>query len=147
MGLICENGRYIKLNIDGTYQGYINEEARLKEKNAAPKQLILSTYKKILDELWLQAESRYYNPEKFAIIHKAWADEYTRYLNDVGLVNPPGVYPLMATIYPDVSDSVPEIVIAGSIVPPELPALQLKDVYTNAKSIGYWGLETNVKDA
>ena len=147
MGLIDQHGRYIKLNIDGTYKGYRTEEARIKEKNATPKSLILATYRQILNELWNQAESRYYNPEKFAVIYDAWADEYTAYLNDVSLGNPPGSYLLMATIYSDVSDSVPDIVLSGGICPPEIPSIQLKDVYEDGKYHEYWGPKQEVQDA
>ena len=147
MGLIGQYGRYIKLNIDGTYQGYQSEEDRLKEKNATPKDLILATYQNIIDEIWAQSESRYYNPEKFSIIYKAWLDEYTAYVNDVTLRTHCGNYPLMATIYPDISDSVPEIIVSGIIAPPEIPSIQLKDVYAKAKDHGYWGSEEEVRDA
>ena len=137
MALInTSTGNYIKLALDGSYSIYASAHARLKEKESTPGEVILLKYKELLEELLSQAEFEYYDPEGFSKIYLPLIEEATRYENDFKYRVVGNSYPIMAEFYPDVADSIPEIIEGGQIYRPNK---SIEDAYIKAKTIKRFG--------
>jgi hypothetical protein len=138
MALINSSNRYIKLDKDGYYEVYSSEEARKKVKESTSGEVILSKYRELLAELEqpAQDEFRYYDPEGFAAIYDPLDLEYHRYWYNFDNYIIGQEYPIMAQIYPDVADSIPEIIEAGCIPQTNNDA---EEAYIKAKQIKRFG--------
>lgn len=141
MALLNKNGRYIKVLPDGTYLIYASEEARNKVKASTPGEVILDTYRARLADLESQSERHYYDPEGFEAEYSALHREYNSYWYNFtfGIVG--GSYPIMETTYPDIADSISEIIESGKVYFKET---SIEDIYTTAKQIKRWGETTDV---
>jgi hypothetical protein len=117
MALINSNGRYIKLYKDGSYKVYSSEEARKRLKAATSGEIILEKYHELIKELEKpeQADFRYYDPEGYAAVYSPLVAEYREYeYNFMNYITGKD-YPIMTEHYPDVADSIPEIIEAAYI--------------------------------
>lgn len=144
MALINSLGRYVKLDKDGAFEVYVNEEARLKLKASTPAETICRKYEEVIAQLHSveYAEMRYYSPKEYNDLLSAWEDEYGRYDYRLitGTFDEDETYPLMAEYYPDVADSVPKIIARGTIG----PSLEtVEQTYIQAKQDKSWGETTD----
>jgi hypothetical protein len=137
MALINSNGRYIKLYKDGSYEVYASEEARKKIKESTPGKAILTKYEELIADLEKpeQAEFRYYDPEGFAAIYDPLIQEYRNYQYNFANHIIGYEYPIMSKIYPDVADSIQEIVEAA--MPHEYK--EVEEAYIKAKQTKRFG--------
>ena len=136
MALINLNGNYIKLNSDGKYTVYASAEARKKIKESTPGATIISKYKELLADLLSQEEFIYYDPKSFNEVYQPLIEEYSRYENDFKYHVIGNSYPIMSEYYPDVADSIPEIVEGGRIC--RLND-SIEDAYIKAKKVKRFG--------
>ena len=138
MALINNSGYYIKLNSDGTFEMYSSEVDRLKLKAATDSSLILQKYIEILLDLQSEkyAEMRYYDRESWSQQYDSWLSEFNRYDNNLIQHITTETYPLMAEYYPDVADSIPNIILTGTMGQHADTAEQNYDV---AKKYKTWG--------
>lgn len=142
MALINSKGKYIKLDKDGYYEVYTSEEARKRLKASTSGEIILAKYRELLAELESpeQAEFRYYDPEGFAAIYDPLDIEYHRYWYNFDNYITGEEYPIMAKIYPDVADSIPEIIEAACI--PQTNK-DVEEAYIKAKQLKRFGETTD----
>ena len=136
MAFLNSASKYIKLNLDGTFEIYASQEARLRVKQATPCETILEKYRTVARELEADLEFRYYDPEGFAQKYDPWIAEHQRYEYNLSLYITDEEYPLMAEYYSDVADSIPQIVEAGSI---DISDETVAKIYIKAKQRNYWG--------
>ena len=136
MALINQDGKYIKVYQDGSYEIFASEDARTRQKAATSKELILAKYLEVLLNLEKQEELHYYDPEAFEEEYSPWAAEYQKYLYNLGAGISGEEYPLMASIYPEVSNSIPSVIERGMI---RTSCSTLEDVYVEFKKQNYWG--------
>ncbi len=140
MALINSKGNYIKLELDGKYIIYASAEARKKIKESTPGETILLKYKELLADLLGQEEFKYYDPEGFYEVYQPLAEEYSKYEEDLKYSTTGNSYPIMSKIYPDVSESIPEIIGAGRICRSNK---SVEDAYIKAKQIKRFGETTD----
>lgn len=136
MALLNLDNKYIKLNSDGTFEIYASKEARLRTKQCTESGVILEKYRFIAQELEADLEFRYFDPTGFAHKYDPWIAEYLRYEYNLSMHIVGETYPLMSEFYPDVADSIPQIIESGSI---DLSGDALTELYTKAKERKYWG--------
>ena len=136
MALLNQNEEYIKLNTNGSYDIYASQEDREKVKNSTPFEIIKNKYQEIIDSYLADEERQYYDSKAWQQEYWAWDEEYQRYLYDIQLAKGAGEYPLMAQYYPDIANSVPNIIQSGSIV---VEAETGEEIYEIAKERKYWG--------
>lgn len=137
MALVCKNnGHYIKVDEKGNFEFYPSLESRARIKSAVDSAVIIAKYQEIIKELEADEERRYYDSENFSAEYDPWLAEFQRYLNDLSDYNYGKRYPLMQKYYPNVSDSIPEIIEAGSIYAEKAT---IEDMYIYAKEKKYWG--------
>jgi hypothetical protein len=136
MALINQDGKYIKLYQDGSYEIFASEATRDLQKAATSKELILAKYLEVILNLEKQEEFHYYDPEAFDKEYSAWAAEYQTYLYNLSAGISGEEYPLMASIYPDVSNSIPSVIERGMI---RTNCSTLEDIYVEFKKQKYWG--------
>jgi hypothetical protein len=135
MALIDQEGKYIKLSQKGEFEIYTSEEARIKVKNSIPGEAILNKYLELIKNLELQEERRYYDPDW----HKeyiALCTEYQDYRYDLNNCITGKEYPIMASFYPDITNSIPDIICKGII---NMSVCSVEEAYTDAKQSKYWG--------
>jgi hypothetical protein len=142
MALINLNGKYIKLYEDGRYEMYTSEAARKKLKESTPGKVILNKYEELIADLEKpeQAEFRYYDPEGFAAIYDPLVQEYRDYQYNFDNYITGQEYPIMAEYYPDVADSIPELVVAARI---SQLGESLEESYIKAKQVKRFGETTD----
>lgn len=136
MALINQDGNYIKIYQDGRYEIFASEDARIQQKAATSKELILAKYLEVLLNLEKQDEFHYYDEEAFEKEYSAWAAEYQNYLYNLSAGISGEEYPLMASIYPEVSSSIPAVIERGMI---RTNCSTLEDIYVEFKKQKYWG--------
>lgn len=138
MALINSKGKYIKLGKDGTYEVYPSEEARKRLKASTSGDVILAKYRELIRELEKpeQDEFRYYDPDSFTAIYDPLVEEYYRYWYNFDNYIIGQEYPIMAEIYPDIADSIPEIIEAACI-PHEYK--DVEEAYIKAKQLKRFG--------
>ena len=136
MALLNLANKYIKLNSDGTFEIYASKEARLRVKQCTDSNTILEKYRAVARELEADVELRYFDPTGFAKKYDPWIAEYLRYDYNLSMHIVDGDYPLMAEYYPDVADSIPNIIESGSI---DLSEDTADEIYNKAKQRKYWG--------
>lgn len=141
MALINSNGKYIKLEADGNYVVYASEDARNRTKNSVSSDVVLAKYRELLIDLASQEEFRCYAPDQYDAIYKPLIDEYTRYEKDLLSHTIGNQYPIMAEIYPNVSDSIHEIIEAGCIIRDASESVD--QAYERAKRIKRFGETTD----
>lgn len=110
MAFINLENKYIRLLPDGTCEIYASAEARDRIKNSTDGKIILAKYRELLKDLEAQPDFLYYDPEGYAAAHDPLEREYDRYWYNFNNYIVGQEYPLMAAYYPDVADSIPEIV-------------------------------------
>lgn len=136
MALLNEKEEYIKLNTNGDYDIYASQEDREKVKHSTPYIVIKEKYEQLISDLDADEERQYYDSKAWDIEYSGWRDEYNRYLYDVQLAKGGTSYPLMAQYYPDIANSVPNIIQSGSIV---IETETGEQIYEIAKERKYWG--------
>lgn len=136
MAFLNSANKYIKLNLDGAFEIYSSQEARLRVKQATPCEIIIEKYRTIARELEADLEFRYFDPIGFAHKYDPWIAEYLRYEYNLSMYIVGEDYPLMSEFYPDVADSIPHIIESGSI---DLSGEALTELYNKAKERKYWG--------
>ena len=141
MALLNSKNCYIKLTQSGRYEIYASEEARKKVKKSTSGETILAKYLELINDLDKQAEYRCYDPEGFYAKYVPLDQEYLRYKHNFVKHIVGQEYPIMAEIYPDVADSIPEIVEAGTI---KVSGKDLEDVYLNIKQLARFGETSDV---
>ena len=141
MALLNQNEEYIKLNTNGSYDIYATQEDREKLKSSTPFETIKNKYREIIDNLFADEERQYYDSKAWEQEHQGWESEFQRYLYDVQLAKGAGEYPLMAQYYPDIANSVPNIIQSGSIV---VETETGEQIYEIAKERKYWGKTEDV---
>lgn len=142
MALINSSKQYIKLGAEGAFEIYSSEADRIKVKLATPAETILHKYREIISDLQSSKydEMRYYDRISWSQLFDGWIQEFQRYDNNLIHYITTDKYPLMAEYYPDVGDSIPNIVMKGSMG----PSLQTaKEVYDVAKQYETWGETTD----
>lgn len=140
MALINQDGKYIKLYANGNYEIYATEDSRKKVKNSTPSDMILNKYHTLISELEEQKEKRYYDPLGFSALYDPLIREYDRYKYNLASYITTEEYPIMATYYPDVTHSIPEIIEAGGTMDGSDSA---EAVYQHAKQVQRWGETTD----
>jgi len=115
MALLNQDKKYIKVNIDGSFDIYPTKEFRDKVKRASPFEIIKNKYEEIIRELREDYERQYYDTEAWNNEYISWTDEFNRYMYDYQLKKGGKEYPLIKEYYSDVSDSIPNILQSGSI--------------------------------
>lgn len=141
MALLNSKNRYIKLETDGSYEVYASEEARARAKQSTSGDMILAKYRELIADLDKQEEFRYYDPEGFAAQYDPLQEEYYRYWYNFTNYITGQEYPIIAKVFPDVVDSIPEIIEAGMVL---LSGNNLEEVYLNAKQVKRFGETTDV---
>lgn len=138
MALINTKGNYIKLKVDGSYEVYTSGEARDRVKTATSSEVILTKYRELIANLEKPelAEFRYYDLEGFAAMYDPLVKEYRKYSHNLNNYITGNEYPIMAEIYSDVADSIPEIVDAACI-PHEYK--DVEEAYLVAKRLKRFG--------
>lgn len=116
MALINENDNYIKVIKDGWYYIYASEEEREKEKNAVRSSVVLQWYANKIAELIADTERQYYDEENWNREFQAVDSERRLYEYNLANYITTGSYPVIAKVYPDVEDSIPEIIQMGSLM-------------------------------
>jgi len=129
MGLILKDNKYLKIDIYGNYIIYKNKTSRVKEKQATNPELILKKYDEIINETSSWEYVRYH--EKTGL-EKQWIIEYNEY--HYNLINHimGGKYPLMAEYFPDIEDTISEIITRGQL---PLRTKTLKEMYNKIKDL------------
>ncbi len=140
MALINSENLYIKLEAEGGFEIYSSEAARLKIKQSTKGEVILAKYRELITELEQQEEFRYYDPKGFVAQYDPLQKEYQRYCYNFTQHIVGQEYPIMAAIYSDVADSIPEIVEAGRTL---LTGNSLEEIYLNAKQVKRFGETTD----
>lgn len=140
MALLNEYQQYIKLYPDGRYEVYRTEAARNKIKCSTNSDIILSKYRVLLYELESQKEWRYYDPKGFAAAYVPLKTEFQRYSSNLIDYKADEEYPLMSVYYPDVADSIPDIIETGYTLDEGDNA---EAVYQHAKQVQRWGETTD----
>ena len=136
MALINSKGKYIKVYKNGHYEIYVTEAARKKVKESTPSSVIVQKYCELLDDLNAQEERRYYDPIGFAEERYELETEFARYRYNLNCHIVDQEYPIMANIYPDVANSIPEIIEAGTLKQTEET---LEAAYKSFKQLKCWG--------
>lgn len=136
MALLNQSEEYIKLNTNGSYDIYASLEDRENIKNATPFEIIKTKYQEIIDSYLADEERQYYDSTAWQQEFWSWDEEYKRYLYDIQLAKGATSYPLMAQHYPDIANSVPNIIQSGSIV---VETETGAEIYEIAKERKYWG--------
>lgn len=150
-----QDNKYIKLFENGSFKVYSSEAKRLKHKNATSSEVILAKYRELESELDAQVvqlitaagypESAMSDPDLYdTLISLPGAQELAEKLGEFNtefsqynsdLANEQGTqheFPIMAQIYPDVKDSIPEIIEGANIG--IWKATTLADMYEEAKA-------------
>ena len=140
MALINSKNRYIKLYEDGTYEVYSSEEARKRFKKSTASSVILAKYLELISDLESQEEFHYYDPEGFTAAYCPLISEYETYSYNLINYITGQEYPIMAEYYPDVADSIPEIIEAACI--PQT-SKDLEEAYIKAKQVKRFGETTD----
>jgi hypothetical protein len=142
MALINNQGQYIRLCEKDCFEIYTSSDARQRFKAATTADEIVKKYTQILMELDSSAndEARYYNSEEFNTVYNNWLQEFQRYYYNFlhGIFGQD--YPLMAEYYPDVKDSIPEIIMKGMFGQQRLP---VAEAYVAAKENKTYGETTD----
>lgn len=141
MALLTLESKYIKLYANGMFEIYKNKAARDAVKNGISSKEVLEKYNNILQTLDADKEFKYYNPAEFAIQYDGWRAEFERYSYNLDLYRVGEVYPLMASIYPDVADSIPNILEAGQI---DIAEDTVDKLYLRVKERGYWAETSDI---
>ena len=115
MALINQQGKYIKLYSDGTYEVYSSAAARDRHRSSPDSAIIIRKYKQLMRDLESNKELWYYNPVEFDRQHSALDAEYQLYCYNLMNYTTSGEYPIMAQYYPDVKNTIPDIVERGCI--------------------------------
>ena len=136
MALINSKNLYIKLDTDGNYEVYASEEARARVKQSTSCEVILAKYEELLGELLKQEELKYYDTEGFNAKYNPLYEEFCRYCRNLTKHITGQEYPIIAKIYPDVADSIPEIVEGGKVV---LSSSSQEEAYLKAKQLKLFG--------
>ena len=104
----CKNNQYIKIDLQGNFIIYTNEEDRLLEKEGTTFKDIKLKYDTIIKNFNQDFERKYYDPE-FPKLIRLWETERDRYLrsHNQGLKNKN--FPLISQYISDVEKSLPEI--------------------------------------
>lgn len=136
MALLNSKNRYIKLACGGSYEIYASEEARIRAKQSVSSEVVLAKYRELLRALDQQDELKYYDPDGFAAQFDPLQEEYYRYWYNLINYKIGQEYPLMAKIFPDVADSIPEVVEAGVTL---LSGNNAEEVYLSAKQSKRFG--------
>lgn len=140
MALINLKNKYIKLYEDGLYEVYASEEARQRFKESTASEIIINKYLELISELEAQEEFRYYDPKGFAASYMPLVSEYETYRYNLANYITSQEYPIIATYYPDVASSIPEIIEAGYI---SLSGEDLENIYVAAKQVKRFGETTD----
>ena len=140
MALINLKNRYIKLYKDGSYEIYTSEEARNRVKQSVSPETILGKYRELLIALEQQAEFSYYDPDNFSAQYDPLYKEYRRYQHNLKSCNASQEYPIMAQYYPDVADSIPEIIEGGRVYK---IFNTIEEAYNTAKQLKQFGETTD----
>lgn len=141
MALLNSKNHYIKLNSAGHYEVYISEESRKRVKESTASDTILAKYLELITNLEQDKEFQYYVRESFAAKYDPLVREYNRYRYNLASCIVGQEYPIMAEIYPDVANSIPEIVEAGCV--PQ-HAKDIEEAYLKAKQLKQFGETTDV---
>lgn len=138
MALINETGQYIRLCEEDRFEIYTSSEARQRFKNAPQADEIVKKYVQILTTLDSPEcdEFRYYNSEEFSTLYSGWQNEFHQYYHNLlhGVFGQD--YPLMAEYFPNVRDSIPEILMKGMLGQQRLP---VAEAYVAAKENRTYG--------
>jgi hypothetical protein len=140
MALVNSENLYIKLEVDGSFEIYSSEEARLKIKQSTTGETILAKYRELITELEQQSDFMYYDPKGFVAQYALLQKEYQRYCYNFTNHIVGQEYPIMTEIYPDVTESIPEIIEAGQTL---LDGNSLEELYVNAKQVKRFGETTD----
>lgn len=142
MALINKLGQYIRLGENDSFEVYTSAEARQRFKVAPASTDILIKYKQVLQEFESPEfdEFRYYNSDEYDAQYQAWLQEYHTYFYNLVNYVFGQEYPLMSQYYPNVKDSIPEIVAAGTFGQQSLP---VAEAYEAAKKYNNWGETTD----
>jgi hypothetical protein len=140
MALINLKNKYIKLHEDGLYEIYASEDARQRFKESTASEIIINKYLELILELEVQEEFRYYDPKSFAAKYNPLVLEYETYRYNLANYITGQEYPIIATYYPDVADSIPEILEAGYV---SLAGEDLDKIYITAKQVKRFGETTD----
>ena len=143
MALINKDGQYIKLDKGGAFEIYPSEEARLRAKKSTSPQIILKKYFEIISDLYSPKydELHYYGNGEFDNLFRGWMTEYQHYQHNYSNHIVGEEYPLMAEYYPDVADSIPQILVAGTVGNYHLDSAE--ESYIQAKQDKMWGETTD----
>lgn len=142
MALINSNNQYIKLGAEGAFEIYATEADRIRVKTATPAEIILQKYVEIISDLQSSKydEMRYYDRVTWGRLFDSWIQEAQRYDTNLRQHLTTEEYPLMAEYYSDVADSIPNIIMSGSMG----PCLEtVEEVYQEAKHYKTWGETTD----
>lgn len=118
MALLMEDGKYVRVLENGEYEIYPSLESRDRVKNATPYEKVIEKYQELFKTVLPDDEAYYYlskeelNREFPDYIE--WMNEFNRYQYDYQIKHGGGSYPLIEQYIPDVLDSIPEIIEAGS---------------------------------
>lgn len=140
MALLNTAGRYIRLSLDGTYEVYTSEIARNKVKTSTSSETIIAKYRELIIDLEQQEDYSYYDFENFCAEYLPLLDEYYSYCYNLTNYITTQDYPIMAKIYPDVADSIPEIIEVGRIPQTNI---SLDEAYIKAKQLERFGETTD----
>lgn len=140
MAFINKDNRYIKVLEDGSYFVYSSKEAREREKEATSSSIIIKKYNELIQKLLANKKKREKNPDSWIKEYTDLTNEYMLYNNSLNnfKYNPDSLYPIMAKYYPDVADSIPDIIEAGmTIVSGDSNSIE--DTYNIFKERGRFG--------
>jgi len=139
---LLKNKTYIKINLDGSYKIYKNKYARDKEKKITAAD-IKKAYMKKINSFSITSEALYYN-KGFYQDYVNWKDEYNLYCLAYRNNDTTYNFPLMATIYKNVKDSIPVIIEQGKLGIPKFNTLT--EVYEYIKKIEVFGKIDELED-
>lgn len=132
-----KNNNYIKLEKTGEYKIYLNEEQRLREKNAHSSEEILNSFREMLTDLYSDGERSYYDSVKWEKEVFEMDKEYNLYIYCLKTGPQPNMsFPIMEYYYPDIYDTIPTIIQQGGVN--ILKGETEKESYLKAKNLKIW---------
>lgn len=147
MALLNSDNKYIRVLEDGSYFVYPSVSAREREKNATSSSLIIEEYKSRLKSLEDDLERRDYDTDNWNAEWSSLNEEYLKYLYNLEFFkyDAESSYLIMAQVYPDVRDSIPEIIESGQImVSPNTSIESVDDRYEFFKEKEFFGMTEDV---
>lgn len=130
MGLLRDNGQYIRITLTGDYYIYPTKKQRTTEKKAASPEVVIQKYTEIIRELETDQEALYYLGTTQLLAD--WRQEFNAYLKKDTSCK----FPLMKEYIKDVAKTIPNFVSAGRIM---VRGNTLAEVYDYVKKYKVFG--------